>query len=88
MLDRLFLDHPRSVGEHYGEHALVAGRFGIAMVAGGLACLVHAIVPALFTRTGSNTIRRLHATMSARTPASAVQQGIPRESPWQLTYEI
>lgn len=88
MLDRLFLDHPRSVGEHYGEHALVAGRFGIAMVAGGLACLVHAIVPALFTRTGSNTIRRLHATMNARKPRNAVQQGIPRESPWQLTYEI
>ncbi|MBB5714071.1 DUF6356 family protein [Sphingomonas aerophila] len=88
MLDRLFLDHPRSVGEHYGEHALVAGRFGIAMVAGGVACLIHAIVPALFTRTGSNTVRRLHATMSARTPGGAVQQHIPRESPWQLTYEI
>jgi hypothetical protein len=36
------------------------------MLAGGAACLVHAVVPALFTSTGSDTVRRLHRAMAAR----------------------
>ncbi len=74
MLNRLFLDHPRSVGESYGRHALMASRFGLAMLAGGLACLVHALVPALCVRTGSRTVERLHHAMVAnrrRRPAGA-----------------
>ncbi len=64
MIRRLFLDHPRSVGEGYWRHLGVAGRFGGAMLAGAAACFVHALVPAWFTRTGSGTIRRLHARLA------------------------
>lgn len=63
MLARLFTEHPRSVGENYGEHALVALSFSLRMLVGSLACLVHAAIPGLFTRTGSAIITSLHHDM-------------------------
>jgi hypothetical protein len=63
MLNRLFLDHPRSVGESYGEHLAMAGSFGIVMILGGIACLVHALLPCAFTTTGSGMVRRLYGRM-------------------------
>lgn len=83
MLQRLFTDHPRSVGEDYLEHAGVAARFGGTMIAAGLACLAHAAVPALFPRTGSDTVRRLHDGLSRRR-RMAEAQGIDGA----LIYEI
>jgi hypothetical protein len=79
MIDRLFLAHPRSVGESYIEHFGVASRFGAQMVAGGLACFAHALFPSLFERTGSGMVRRLHARMSGRGP---------QPTPFPLEYEI
>lgn len=52
----------------------MATRFGVAMIVGGLACLIHALVPGLCVRTGSRTITRLHDAMVAnrrRLPAGA-----------------
>lgn len=63
MFDRLFRDHPASVGETYVEHMGHAFRFGVTMILGGLACLVHGLVPGLCTRTGSDCIRALHQRM-------------------------
>ncbi|MDR6848628.1 MAG: DUF6356 family protein [Sphingomonas sp.] len=60
MFRRLFLDHPASVGESYAEHFGVASRFGVTLIGGGLACLVHAVVPAAFKTTGSQTVLRLN----------------------------
>ena len=51
MLDRWFLRHPRAVGETYYQHLRVAISCGIRLLAGGLACLVHAIFPPFFTST-------------------------------------
>ena len=68
-----FTQHPHEVGETYGEHFAVASSFGAAMLLGGLACLVHAVLPFLCTKTGSGTIRRLHERMitnRVRTPAA------------------
>lgn len=62
MLD-FFLKHPRSVGETYVEHMEMAAGFGVAMILGGLACLVHALVPAWFETTGSRIISHLHTRM-------------------------
>lgn len=64
MFRRLFLDHPASVGESYGEHFRVAGGFAWAMMVGALGALVHAFVPSLCQRTGSTTIKRLHARLT------------------------
>jgi len=59
----VFTDHPASVSESYGEHLKVATGFGFALIGSGLACLVHGLVPALFVRTGSDTVTRLHDRM-------------------------
>lgn len=63
MIDRTFLAHPRTVGETYWEHFAVAGRFGVAMIAGGVKALVHAVFPNAYETAGSDTIRRLHTIM-------------------------
>ncbi len=62
-MDLSFTKHPQSVGESYGEHFAVASSFGSAMILGGLACMAHALLPFLFTSTGSRTIKRLHERM-------------------------
>lgn len=62
-LNRLFTEHPASVGESYGEHLVMAGSFGLRMMLGGVACLIHAVLPFLFVRTGSVQISTLHETM-------------------------
>jgi hypothetical protein len=69
-----FTQHPRSVGETYGEHMGTAFSFGFAMIWAGLACVIHGLAPFAFQRTGSDCIRRLHERMSRRghaAPASA-----------------
>lgn len=63
MWDRVFLEHPRSVGETYLEHQRSAFRFAAAMFGGALACFIHGIVPTLFTQTGSATVSRLYDGM-------------------------
>lgn len=70
-----FTQHPREVGETYGEHFMVAGSFGVAMLVGGLACLVHAVLPFLCTTTGSRTVRRLHDRMVTNRTRAAVPEG-------------
>ena len=67
-----FTDHPRDVGESYSEHFGVAMSLSVAMIAGGLACAVHAVLPFLFTTTGSQTIRRLHGRMVTNRAAAAL----------------
>lgn len=63
MLRELFIDHPASVDETYSEHFVVAGSFGTTMIIAGLACLVHAVVPGLFVKTGSQAITNLYDRM-------------------------
>src|SRR3954470_15191116 len=65
MIDRFFLSHPRSVGESYGAHAATASRFGFTMILGGAACVVHAVLPFLFVRTASDTVKTLYGRMKA-----------------------
>ncbi len=62
-LHRAFTEHPASVGESYAQHCAQAYGFGWRMVLGGLACMVHAVFPALFVCTGSQTILKLHDRM-------------------------
>ena len=71
-----FTKHPSDVGETYGEHLMVAGSFGVAMIRGGLACLVHAVLPFLCTSTGSNTVRVLHDRMVENRTRAPMLQGV------------
>lgn len=67
-------EHLREVGETYPEHFVRAVGFGTAMLAAGLACLVHALFPFLFATTGSRCIRRLHSRIE-HLPQRAGQLG-------------
>jgi hypothetical protein len=60
---RAFSEHPASVGESYGEHMAHAACFGTRMVLAGVACLLHAVFPFLFERTGSRAIAELNERM-------------------------
>jgi len=63
VFNRLFLQHPQSVGESYLEHQRHALGFAFSLFFAALACFVHALVPALFVRTGSEAVTRLHDRM-------------------------
>jgi hypothetical protein len=66
MADNPLTRHLDELGESYGEHLFKAGTFGLAMIGSGLACLVHAVFPFWFERTGSRTVQRLHHTLVRR----------------------
>ena len=59
----LFTDHPSSVNETYTEHMAMSASFGVAMLCGAFAAMVHAVFPFLFEKTGSAIITRLHDRM-------------------------
>lgn len=66
MIDRIFLEHPRSVNESYGAHFLFALSFSGQLLLAGLAALVHAFVPILFEKTASNLIKQMNRRMEDR----------------------
>lgn len=66
MFARLFIEHPRTVGEGYFEH--MAASLGTArkLALASAACVVHAVVPGLCKTTGSSAILKLHAEIVPR----------------------
>lgn len=58
-----FKAHPASVGETYFQHMGSAFSFSAAMLLAGLACMVHGVLPFLFTKTGRSTVEDLHERM-------------------------
>jgi len=57
---KLFTQHPASVGETYFEHLLMAGGFALSMFAAACVCLVHALLPFMFEKTGSRMVADLY----------------------------
>lgn len=84
-LAALFRDHPSSVGESYASHMAGAISFAARMWVGGLACFIHALLPFLFTRTGSDATRVLHIAMVTDRDrvrgGKLVNAGAPDDSP-------
>jgi hypothetical protein len=74
---RLFLDHPRSLGMTWASHGLGALAIGIRLLAAGLACLVHAVVPGFFTQTAGRTITEIYGHMTERKAAAANPENWP-----------
>ena len=66
MADRMFLEHPRSLGMSWAEHGVGAIRIGARLVGAGIACMIHALVPGWFTQTAGKTITGMHAHMMNR----------------------
>jgi hypothetical protein len=77
MLDHWFTRHPHAAGETYRQHLCIAGGFGVKLLMAGLAVLVHALIPSLFTTTGSRAVSDLHQRMGSRSRRTASQQGGP-----------
>ena len=71
MIGRLFHDHPRSLGMSWASHGAGAISIGVRMIGAGAACIVHALVPALFTETAGRTVVDLHQHMTKRKAGSA-----------------
>ena len=69
MADNPFTQHPHEVGETYGEHFAQAGKSGLRLIGGGIACLIHAVFPFLFVHTASDTVRDMNRGIIKRVDA-------------------
>jgi hypothetical protein len=58
-----FTEHPAAVGETYGEHLCSAWSFAARMIAAGIACFLHGVLPFIFADSGSSTIQNLYDRM-------------------------
>ena len=82
VLDSLLTRHPREIGESYAEHASHAMYIGTRMIAAGLACLVHAMLPGLFVRTATRAVADIQNLMASRSGSSAgALGGLERSEP-------
>ncbi|MGK0173555.1 MAG: hypothetical protein ACI9W2_005303 [Gammaproteobacteria bacterium] len=59
----LFTRHLDSVDETYFEHLTHAMSFALTLARATVACMIHALVPFAFERTGSECIKTLHDRM-------------------------
>ena len=60
MITQIFLSHPQSVDETYGQHARFAGGFALKLFAAAGAAAVHAVIPCLFEKTASRMIAEMY----------------------------
>lgn len=67
-MKNIFTDHPNSIGETYWQHFFFAFKFGAQMVIGGSACIIHAVLPFAFKKTGSNYLLRMTNDFVSRMP--------------------
>ena len=77
MIGRLFHDHPRSLGMSWSSHGVGAIAIGARMIGAGAACIVHAVVPALFTETAGRTVVDIHEHMTKRKAGAANPEAWP-----------
>jgi hypothetical protein len=77
MADRLFLEHPRSLGMSWWGHGVGALAIGVRLVGAGAACLVHAVVPGVFTQTAGKTITGMYEHMMRRKAGAANPENWP-----------
>lgn len=71
IFQKIFKEHPASVGETYLEHMAFAAAFAATLLGAALAALIHAFVPALFETTASRMIRDLYHRIENRGKSEA-----------------
>lgn len=73
-----FTVHPSSVGETYPQHGSFALRFGARMAIGGIAAMIHGVLPFLFVTTASRALEDLNQRLAlARARQSSRAQLTP-----------
>jgi len=75
--NRMFLEHPRSLGMSWAGHGIGAVAIGARLVGAGCACMVHALVPGLFTQTAGKTINGMYEHMMQRKAGAANPENWP-----------
>lgn len=64
--ERLFLEHPREVGETYPEHFAAAGRYGLRLLDAAAKAFVHACIPGMCKTAASDKVRLMAAELNGR----------------------
>lgn len=64
--EKLFLEHPREVGETYGEHAAAASRYGWRLLQASACAYIHALIPGLHKTTASDRVRAMASELNGR----------------------
>lgn len=77
VVQRLFVEHPRSLGMSWAQHGIGAIAIGATLVGAGAACLVHAIVPGWFTQTAGKTVARMYDHIQSRKAAAPDPENWP-----------
>jgi len=77
LIERLFVDHPRSLGMSWARHGWGALGIGVRLVAAGAACMVHALVPGWFTQTAGKTITGMYEHMMKRKAGASSPEDWP-----------
>ena len=72
-----FTAHPATVGETYGEHFVTAMGFSASLFRAAIACAVHAVLPFLFEKTGSECITELNRRMVTHRDKRVVDGAAP-----------
>lgn len=67
-MKNIFTKHPHSINETYFQHFKFAFAFGANLLLGGLTCIIHAIFPFLFQKTGSNILFKMTHHFVERMP--------------------
>ena len=66
VVERLFLEHPRSLGMSWAGHGAGAVAIGVRLIGAGAACVIHAAVPGWFTQTAGKTVTQMYDHMAQR----------------------
>jgi hypothetical protein len=77
IVDRMFLEHPRSLGMSWAGHGGGAVVIAAKLIGAGCACLVHAIVPGVFTQTAGKTVTHMYDHMMKRKAGAANPENWP-----------
>lgn len=75
--DRMFFEHPRSLGMSWAAHGAGAVAIGARLMGAGFACLVHAVFPGFFTQTAGKTITDMYEHMTRRKAGAANPEAWP-----------
>ncbi len=67
-------NHLDSVHESYFQHLSFAACFGLRMIGGGMAAIIHGFCPAFFDSKGSKTVFALNDELRARQAQAAADQ--------------
>ena len=65
-MPNLFTEHPKSVGESYFKHLIIAFSFSIKLIFIATKVLIHVFFPFLFKNCASSEINKLNAVLQQR----------------------